>query len=371
MKGTISTKDKETIIVKVPGRTCLFGDHQDYLELPVIACAISRHITLKAKKNANCLLNIDQPDIGEKRSIDLNKGIITVEKDDFFIAAIDLLADYGCYPDQGYDIVITGNIPINAGTSSSSALVVAWVEFLITSFGCDVPVTPKFVAEMAYQAEVVYHGMPGGKMDQYSIGLGHVIYLETGTPLYYETFEKFIPGLIVGVSGIPKDTSGVLRELRDKAQLSVLTIKKYLKEFDLSKVSIENIGSFLAYVPEDLQVFFVAAVRNHSITREALLEFRRPTLDLKKIGALMLEHHGILRDYLNITVPLIDNMVDAALEAGAYGAKIVGSGRGGCIVVLSPEDKEDTVIASIRAVGAKDAFTVQVDPGARVKKINN
>jgi len=366
MEKTACVLDKETIVIKAPGRTCLFGDHQDYLELPVIACAINRHITLKARKNAKRLLVIDQPDIGQTRTIDLNHGAIPVEKGDFFRAAIDLLADYGCYPDQGYDIVVTGNIPINAGTSSSSALVVAWVEFLITSFGCDVPVTRTFISEMAYQAEVVYHGMPGGKMDQYSIGLGHVIYLETGNPLYHETFEKSIPGLIVGVSGIPKDTSGVLRELKDKAQLSVIKVKKFLKDFDLGKVDINNMENYLAYVPEDLQIFFVAAIRNHSITQQALLEFRKPTLDLKRIGALMLEHHVVLRDYLNLTVPLIDTMVDAALEAGAYGAKIVGSGRGGCIVALSPKDREDCVIASIKAVGAKDVFAVQVDLGSRL-----
>jgi galactokinase len=39
------------IISLASGRTCLFGDHQDYLGLPVIACAINRNIKLTAVQN--------------------------------------------------------------------------------------------------------------------------------------------------------------------------------------------------------------------------------------------------------------------------------------------------------------------------------
>ena len=68
------------IVVQAPGRTCLFGDHQDYLGLPVIACAINRHIVLRAKKNALGKFCIDKPDIGEYRVIDLDSKIEVVEK---------------------------------------------------------------------------------------------------------------------------------------------------------------------------------------------------------------------------------------------------------------------------------------------------
>jgi len=41
------------MIVKAPARICLFGDHQDYLELPVIACAIDKYITVEGKPNCS------------------------------------------------------------------------------------------------------------------------------------------------------------------------------------------------------------------------------------------------------------------------------------------------------------------------------
>ena len=47
------------LTVKASGRICLFGDHQDYLELPIIACAINRSIRLEAKPNGKQEINID------------------------------------------------------------------------------------------------------------------------------------------------------------------------------------------------------------------------------------------------------------------------------------------------------------------------
>ena len=60
------TEILKNITTMAPGRTCLFGDQQDYLGLPVIACAIDRHIQLKATKNDVSKLVIDKPGIGER-----------------------------------------------------------------------------------------------------------------------------------------------------------------------------------------------------------------------------------------------------------------------------------------------------------------
>lgn len=356
------------IVVQAPGRTCLFGDHQDYLGLPVIACAINRHIVLRAKKNALGKFCIDKPDIGEYRVIDLDSKIEVVEKEDHILAAIKVLQSYGCIPNTGYDISISGNIAINAGTSSSSAVIVAWVQFMLTAFGCDRPVTKEFVSYLAYQAEVEFHGSPGGKMDQYSIGIGNIIYLETGDSPYYEVFHSEIPGLIVAESGIPKQTTGVLGELKEKALLAINKVKEKIPTFDIKQVSKKEFPQYANYVPDDLKVYFEAAILNHDVTQRALLEFRKPTLDLETIGRLMNEHHFVLKEYLKITLPLIDNMVDAALKAGALGAKIVGSGRGGSIVVLARPAEQQKVIDAIKSAGAKDAYSVKVDPGVVINE---
>ena len=80
----------------------------------------------------------------------------------------------------------------------------------------------------------------------------------------------------------------------------------------------------------------------------------------------MNQHHHYLKNLLKITVPKIDVMINAALDAGALGAKIVGSGGGGSIAVLSPKNKEKKIINAILVAGAKDAYTIAIDKGARV-----
>ena len=44
------------MVVKAPARICLFGDHQDYLELPVITCTIDKYITVEGKPNCSNFL---------------------------------------------------------------------------------------------------------------------------------------------------------------------------------------------------------------------------------------------------------------------------------------------------------------------------
>lgn len=80
----------------------------------------------------------------------------------------------------------------------------------------------------------------------------------------------------------------------------------------------------------------------------------------------MNRHHHILKDYLDLTVPKIDAMIDAALDAGALGAKIVGSGRGGSIVVLAKDGEQGKVVKALMDGGSKNAYAVSVDEGVRI-----
>lgn len=356
------------IVSMAPARTCLFGDHQDYMKLPVITCAIDRHITLTAVSNTTEIFHIKKLDLDEKRDIPIAPDFDKIEKGDHFLSALELLEKYGCVPTEGYDISISGNIPINAGTSSSSAVVISWIRFLLEAFGSNVPITPELVSQIAYEAEVLEQDDPGGRMDQYSIGLGNILYLETDNNTGYEVFDKKLEGLIVGESGIPKQTVAVLGELKGKAFAAIDKVKEKDPNFEIGNIRTTDLPKYLAYLPTDLQVYLKAAVLNHEITQRARLEFKKEVLDMEAIGKLMNEHHTVLKEYLKITVPTIDAMIDAALTAGALGAKIVGSGRGGSIVVLAPPNEKEKVINAIKDAGAKDAYTVNVAPGARIVK---
>lgn len=350
-----------------PGRTCLFGDHQDYLGLPVIACAISRSIKLTAVQNNSGEFKLNMVDIDQLRIIDINQTFSQLEPRDYFASSLRVLRRHGCIPNVGYDITITGNIPINSGTSSSSALLLAWINFLVTAYGVNEEITPEFISRMGYLSEVVEHGEPGGMMDHYSIGVGNIVHIDTRDPFSFTVIGNELGGLITGVSGVPKETIGLIGDLKGNALLAIGTIKQSFPDFDLHQTEIEDLDKYRNYLPDRLIPFFEAAIKNHHYTKMALIEFQKPVLDLKKIGALMNKHHAVLRDLLKITVPRIDAMINAALKAGAYGAKIVGSGGGGSIVVMAEPGNEAPVVEALLAAGAVEAYAVTVDPGSRIE----
>lgn len=349
-----------------PGRTCLFGDHQDYLGLPVIACAIDRDIELNAIQNTTNVFNLNMLDINEVRIININETFPELNPRDYFASSLRVLRRHGCIPNVGYDITITGTIPINSGTSSSSALLIAWINFLITAFGVDEEITPKFIALMGYTSEVLEHGEPGGMMDHYSISMGNIVHINTQEPFRCSIIGTELKGLIIGVSGVPKETIGLIGEIKNNALLAIDIVKQNYKDFDLNTTEIDDLKKYCNFLPDRLIPYFEAAIKNHQYTILALKEFQKSSLDLKKIGELMNGHHAVLRDLLKITVPKIDAMIKAALNSGAYGAKIVGSGGGGCIVVIAEPEKQEQVVQSILEAGAKEAYVVGVDPGARI-----
>lgn len=356
------------IISIAPGRVCLFGDHQDYLGLPVIACAIDRNIKLTAVKNNEHIFRLNMIDINETRTIDINETFEILKPRDYFASSLRVLRRYNCIPTTGYDITITGNIPINSGTSSSTALLMAWIQFLVEAFGINLEVTPELISKIGHESEVLEHGEPGGMMDHYSIGVGNIVYINTTTPYTCTKIGTEIKGLITGVSGVPKETIGLIGEIKGNALKAIDLVKKNIKNFDLKSIEVEDLEKYNPYVPIKLIPYFEAAIKNHHFTKEALKEFNKPSLNLEKIGELMNGHHAVLRDLLKITVPKIDNMIDAALNAGAYGAKIVGSGGGGSIVVISKPENETKIIEALMNARSKEAYSVSVDKGVRITK---
>lgn len=348
------------VVSKAPARVCLFGDHQDYLELPIIACAIDRYVEMRGIPNSSQEFHFKMKDLNSSRRFSIRETFETLEKGDHIASVLRVLRRYGCIPTVGYTITVQGNIPINAGVSSSSAVVVAWIRFLLKAFGSSHEITNEFVAQLAYEAEVVEHNSPGGKMDQYTIAIGDIIYLKTDSSNEFVKIHKPIQGLIVAESGTPKDTVGLLGDRKTKALNAIKMVQEADGNFDIHFAKLSEIDEYMKHLPSDLKPIFYAAVQNHEVTQEAYRALQEENIDYKKIGLLMTQHHEVLRDLLKITTPKINAMINAALDAGAYGAKIVGSGGGGSICAIAPEEKQQEVVDAIKKVSKQNAYLTQV-----------
>ncbi len=350
------------MISKAPARICLFGDHQDYLGLPVIACAINKYMVVEGVPNNTNYLLFTLIDFDQVIKINIDEDFSVLKKGDHIRYVIKTLKKNNIKIDKGYDIKISSDIFINAGISSSSALNVALIGFFLKIFDSKKS-SEEFVAELAYQSEVVEQGGSGGRMDQYSVSIGNTIFLETKNAFSYKKISNPFKNFIIANSGVMKKTDLVLKNLKNKTICSIDNIRLNNPNFRLSEISVNDVCKYENQMNKTSFKYFKAAVENHSITQAAYIELKKRNPNLNKLGILMNRHHNILKNDLSITVPLIDKMIDLAIENGAYGAKIIGSGGGGSILILSNEKDENRIIDAMYNIGAKEVVKANVSSG--------
>ena len=353
-----------SLSVSAPGRICLFGEHQDFLGLPVIAAAIDLRICIEGTPRSDSLLRLDMPDVGKSDEIDLSEPIVYSRKRDYLRSCINVLRRQGWDLSSGYDCRVRGTIPINAGVSSSSALVVAWIRFLLEASGDAETYSPDDIARLAHQAEVVEFGEPGGMMDHFAAALGKTIYVDCRPPFHAEHLPLELNGFVLGDSLEKKQTLGVLSDSKGDMREGVRLLSELCPGFDLHSTDMQEVAPLLARLPEGAARKVRANLVNRDLTVEAMHLFREG-VEAAKLGELLTSHHEQLRDGIGVSTPKVDRMLDAALDAGALGGKINGSGGGGCMFAYAP-GKEDAVAEALERAGGR-AFKVKIDTGARVE----
>jgi galactokinase len=352
-----------TIRYSTPGRICLFGEHQDYLHLPVVPCAISLRITIDASHQTQHTISIALPDIASREEFSLDAPLEYRHQRDYLRSGLNVMRRHGFTFSTGIRATICSAIPINAGTSSSSAMLVTWVALLARMSDQDRCLSPEECARYAHEAEVLEFGEPGGQMDHYSTALGGILAIEFEPALRLEKLSVSPGAFVLGNSGEPKDTTGILSRVKNR----VLHITRVLEQrhpgFSLhtaTESTVADLGSELE--PEDVRLL-EGTIRNRQLTHTARSVLSSTPVDYRALGSLLDEHHAVLRDVLRISTPKIDRMLDAARAAGAYGGKINGSGGGGCMFVYAPDDPEAVARATTAAGG--DAYVVRMTGGVR------
>jgi len=354
---------RQALRVSAPGRICLFGEHQDYLHLPVIPGAISLRIAIEGKRRNDALVHLSLPDIKSEISFSLAAPLTYQQERDYFRSAVNVLRREGFTFSTGFDGVVQGKIPLNAGTSSSSALVVTWVNFLAQMSDQQRLLPPEACAHYAHAAEVLEFHEPGGMMDHYSTACGGVICLTFHPVLRVEKIAPPLQSFVLGDSGEPKDTKGILARVKNQVLEITQRLAASHPDFSLHTTALAKLDRYAGDLTAEQKILLWGTLRNRDITQEALALMDEPDIDHLMLGELLNETQTVLREILKISTPKIDRMIAAALRAGAYGGKINGSGGGGCMFAYAPKNPED-VAQAIEAVGGK-AYIVHVDSGTR------
>ena len=248
------------------------------------------------------------------------------------------------------------DVPIGAGLSSSAAITCATLLALndLARWGAD----RQRLAGWAQQVENVVVGMPCGIMDQ-TASLrctdGHVLFMDTRS---LEIEQVPWPAADRGVALLVTDTHSphllvdgqyASRRRSCEEATAILGVPS-LRDARLSDLDAVTD----ALTPEQM------ARARHVITENARVLRTRELLRTglaQAIGAELTASHASLRDDFEVTVPQVDAAVDAAIAAGAYGARMTGGGFGGCTIALIDPADADRVAAAIDGRFAEDGFS--------------
>ncbi len=361
--------DYKHLTVQTPGRICLFGEHQDYLGLPVIPMAISLNSQIKGKriKGKGDQIVIHKPDLNEKEIICL-KDLSYTKKRDYFKSAIKVCMEEGLTFSDGLEIEISSNIPIQAGCSSSTSIMVGWIHFLSQIADYPINWSSKKIAELAYTAEVLEFSEPGGMMDQYSTAIGGLMYLESKPDISITNLKPLAGTFVLGDSQEKKNTLDILERCNQKRKLLLHRIKQNDPFFNLHTIDLNDVSMYVSFLNESEMKLLKGTLKNRDILISALAELESENPDFALFGNLLNDHHTILRDVLNVSTPKIEQMLTAALNAGALGGKINGSGGGGCMFAFAPDDPQK-VADAIEQTGGK-AYILSLSGGTKLNHKN-
>ncbi len=368
-----------SINVSTPSRLCLFGEHQDYLGLEVIAVAVNLRfkakVTPRDDRSLHILINSDifSMNSDERAAIkatelwiDLDQPIAYSHNRDYLKSSVNTLLNNGWFPKTGYDVEMLSEIPIGKGMSSSTTMILALIKALLESENAALKDDKSAIAMLGFEAEVAEFNEPGGKMDHLTSAYGGLVHLDFGgAELLIEPLATPLSGTFILFDSLEeKDTTTVLKNARDPVLEGLALIKAFgishLREFDQHPNRIDILNS----LPEMVRLKLQTQINNDKLRAKALSLLTSNTFDDIRFGALLTEHHHQLRDGLGISTPKIETILTTALQNGAYGGKINGSGGGGCCFVYAPKALSEQILEAV-AVQGFPGICLSMDTGVR------
>ena len=306
-----------------PAKVILFGEHAVVYGQPAIAAPVSQVRAAALVANSTPAgVRLVAPDIGEAY------WLADADGEDPLATAVRLVREAaGLSGLPNLTITVRSNIPIAGGLGSGAATAAALIRALALHLEQPALASDDSVSSLTYKVEALHHGTPSG-IDNTVVAYERLVFFVRESPENrIETFHTGQPlRLLIADTGIRSSTRDVVGDVRRQWQ-----------------------GE-----PERFEEIFAACGWIARAARTAI-EAGKP----QKVGALMNENQTWLRQ-MSVSSNEIDHLVEAAVEAGALGAKLSGAGRGGIIIALVTEGSEATVRQALSDAGALKVFATTV-----------
>lgn len=346
------------IIVRAPGRVNLIGEHTDYNDGFVLPMAIDRFVWLALRPRADKIVRILSLDLQVESAFELNslaKGSDWLE----YPKGVACQLISAGYELNGFDAVMTGNVPREAGLSSSAAVELATARAFaaVSGFAWDAPK----MAKIAQKAENEWVGVNCGIMDQMASAVcreDHALFLDCRSLEF-----QHIP-LPKGVAIVILDTStrrGLVNSAYNERRSQCEDAAHWLGVKVLRDVTVEE---FNIKSKTRLNDSVIKRAR-HIITENArVLEAveAMKNENVKRMGELLNASHDSLRDDFEVTNNALNIMVACAREQkSCHGARMTGAGFGGCAIALvQDENAKDFVNAVVTAYRQRSGLEASV-----------
>ena len=351
-------------IASAPGRVNLIGEHTDYNDGYVFPVAIDKYLNIAARKRPDRCVRLHALDVDDSYEFCLDTPPSTLQQapawSHYLIGVASLLQTSGKTV-SGIDAVITGDVPIGAGLSSSAALSVsAALAFLTASSesgtaksAAQPEIQHKELAALCQRVEHEFAGVNCGIMDQTISLLGQenqALFLDCRS-LEYEHVPLNLATHYIAICN-----TKVKRELaaseynkrRAECERGVAILKQWLPGISsLRDITLTDFKKHEEELPPLTQKRCRYVIEENTRVLDAVAVLKERHLQtveetnesLIQFGRLMNASHNGLRDDYEVSCSELDLLTDIARSiTGVIGSRMTGAGFGGCTVNIVHRD---------------------------------
>jgi mevalonate kinase len=300
------------------GKVILFNEHFVVYGIPAVASAVGAKTTalVERKSGSGYELKDERPETPGYKAEKFEQQKESLEIMLKFMK-IDTLHNH-------YVITLGGDLIAASGVGASAASCAAIARAFSQELGLNF--SDERVNEVAYEGEKGYHGTPSGIDNTAATYGGLIWYRREGSAQLMERMRLRKPvEIVMGNTGKVADTKIVVGGVKERKEREP---EKYGRLFQDADQLVRN-------ARRELDAF-----------------------NLENVGAYMNENHRLLQE-IGVSSPELDALVKLAREAGALGAKLTGTGRGGYMVALTPgRELQDRVANEIDRHGSQALRTL-------------
>ena len=292
--------------MKSCGKIILFGEHAVVYGYSGIAVPVKEvNITVIIKQTDSFSFSADRKLYKEEKER-LNKLL------DFLFFKLNI-------PKKNLEIIIESTIPISSGLGSSAALSISLIRAISKHFHLDLD--NEKINKLGFESEKFFHGTPSG-IDNTVITYEKSVYFKKGKTELLKLKKSL--SFVIADSGVKSSTKQVVSEVK--------------KKYEEDKEKYSNLFQEIGQITDQAKSF----LQEGNVTM---------------LGVLITQNHYLLKQ-LGVSNDKLGNIVEVALQAGAYGAKLAGSGKGGNIIAIVDDKVKDDVIKALKKVSKEVIYTV-------------